>query len=903
MQSHPRARSGATWSARSCGTIVALIFICTCAAVSADETDGVIRVFLPDAAPASASIEITSDREPARRWSAPLGRGDGATVSGLPAAVYHATVAAASGSHRATLDVPVAAGEIVSLAVRIDATGAGDWRLVIADRSWAIQGMRFAGPALHDVPAGSGLPGLVDAMAPFLIGDRWDTGGLSLGRSQRVGSRGASWTTASLRFGDVKFLDAAVPDDRLATVPDLDAFDAVIVGSGAATPDVETPGPILVLAPKRPGAARHGAFDAAFTPSGFVSTNSTATTPSIGRLDSWKSVDAGYGTPLGPRDGLFVSGGAFGIDAHDRDRPSKLSSSVGNAQAHFIANRGERTQLRVLGRFEGVKRPYAPLDFLSAPLPERDRFVHLQASGERQTVSGARLLVEGAFQHAELTPDAGELPQVTMDRVTDGLVPGPIDDNHATRSEVRAELALPDARHHAVSAGLLLAHASSASNVVAAPPVAELVAGMPARLWIPDLPSADSHRSATHFAFYLNDTIQARPDLTANVGVRLQVSRGSADGDTTRFPWHAALPRASIRWAPRLLTVFGSYGRYQQELPLSLLAFGDPGDAVTRVYRWEDANGNGSFDPGEAGPLVALAGRGPDVASANSSLKAPHTDEVTFGAERHLGDRLVLGVTGSIRREHSILRSVNVGAPLSSYTPVTVLDQGQDYEGAADDRLLTIYDRSPESFGQDRYLLTNVADDVATYEGLEITWAWASARWWTTGGASALRTEAAGGNLGFRSDENDQGVVGEVFEDPNATTNARGRLFFDRGYAMKLASGFQAPHGIHVAISARYEDGQPFARLVVAPDLAQGPALVQAYENGRTRFMFFATIDARIEKWFTVGRRRAALRLDVFNLTNLDNEVEENPLTGVDFRRTTAVQPPRAVRLGFHVDF
>ncbi len=146
-------------------------------------------------------------------------------------------------------------------------------------------------------------------------------------------------------------------------------------------------------------------------------------------------------------------------------------------------------------------------------------------------------------------------------------------------------------------------------------------------------------------------------------------------------------------------------------------------------------------------------------------------------------------------------------------------------------------------------------------------------------------------------------MIGELFEDPNAQTNARGRLFFDRGYALKWTTGVRAPHDLRFGATARYEDGQPFARLVIAPDLAQGPEIVQAYANGRTRFTFIATIDARVEKWFAVGDRRAALRLEVFNLTNLGNEVEENPVTGPDFRRTTAVQPPRAVRVGFHVEF
>ena len=845
---------------------------------------------------------MTSDREPSRRWSAPLEPGQGATITGLPPAFYHVTVVSASGSGRPSVDVSLAAGEIVSVAVTIVSQGAAAWRLEIVDRTWKRRGTHIDAGELDTMALGSGLSGLFDSAAPFVIADRRDTGGLNLGDNDRIAGRGASWTTSASYLGGLRLLESPISRQSVATFPDLDAFEAVIVSTGGATPDVASPGSTVTLVPRRPGPLSLGAFDVSFTAPGMVSEND-GDAPSIERLDTWKGVGAQYGGPMSPRTGLFVSADAFGMRERERDRPATLSSNVSSVQGHLVSNLADRTQVRLLGRAERAKHPYAPLRFLGPAVPERDLFLSLEASGEHQTQAGARLGAAVAIQHAGVTPDPGDLPEVTMDRVTDGIVPQPIQDVGAARTEIKFEFAAPEIRRHALEAGAILARVSSTSHVLAAPPVAELVAGIPARFWVPTLPLLDSHRTVGHFALYVNDRIHARPNLTLDAGVRLQLSRGSAQGVSDTFPWRAALPRVSIRWAPRLLTVYGGYGRYQDELPLALLAFGDPGEPVARVYRWDDANGNARFDQGELGAIVAMAGRGPAVASADPSLRSPHTDEVTFGAERRFGGRMLVGVTGTIRRTHSLVRSVDVGVPVTSYVTRSVLDQGTDYEGSADDRLLAIYDRTPESFGLDRFLLTNVTGDTASYEGLEFVWKWTGVRWWSEGGASALRSEAAGGNRGFRSEENDQGVIGELFEDPNAQTNARGRLFFDRGYALKWTTGVRAPHDLRFGATARYEDGQPFARLVIAPDLAQGPEIVQAYANGRTRFTFIATIDARVEKWFAVGDRRAALRLEVFNLTNLGNEVEENPVTGPDFRRTTAVQPPRAVRVGFHVEF
>ena len=48
-------------------------------------------------------------------------------------------------------------------------------------------------------------------------------------------------------------------------------------------------------------------------------------------------------------------------------------------------------------------------------------------------------------------------------------------------------------------------------------------------------------------------------------------------------------------------------------------------------------NPNGRFDAGEAGVLVARAGRGRDLASIDPALRAPSTDEFVIGIERALG--------------------------------------------------------------------------------------------------------------------------------------------------------------------------------------------------------------------------------------------------------------------------
>ena len=104
-------------------------------------------------------------------------------------------------------------------------------------------------------------------------------------------------------------------------------------------------------------------------------------------------------------------------------------------------------------------------------------------------------------------------------------------------------------------------------------------------------------------------------------------------------------------------------------------------------------------------------------------------------------------------------------------------------------------------------------------------------------------------------------------------------------------------------MAARYQDGQHFARLVVAPNLNQGAELVRAFGNGETRFTFTGTVDARLQKGFTRPGFKADLLLDAFNLLNLVYEVEEVTVSGPTSRQTSAIQPPRAVHLGVRFSF
>ena len=173
-----------------------------------------------------------------------------------------------------------------------------------------------------------------------------------------------------------------------------------------------------------------------------------------------------------------------------------------------------------------------------------------------------------------------------------------------------------------------------------------------------------------------------------------------------------------------------------------------------------------------------------------------------------------------------------------------------------------------------------------------------SRRWYVLFGATASAAEGSAGNRGYGPLKNDQDVAGEQFTNPNAATFGRGRLFTDRAFTVKWTTVYRFPRDLRVGAIARYQDGQPFARLVIAPGLNQGPEAVRAYPNGGNRFTFTGTLDIRVQKGFAVGRARMDGIIDFYNLATRSNEVEEYVVTGPRFRTPTFTEPFRSVHVG-----
>ncbi len=158
--------------------------------------------------------------------------------------------------------------------------------------------------------------------------------------------------------------------------------------------------------------------------------------------------------------------------------------------------------------------------------------------------------------------------------------------------------------------------------------------------------------------------------------------------------------------------------------------------------------------------------------------------------------------------------------------------------------------------------------------------------------------------------ENDPGVVGALYQDPNTAINASGRTYFDRAYVGKVQMTATLPTslgGIELASTAVYFDGTPFARRLLVTGLPQGPFLVdttvRGSPEGGNRTEYALNWNLRVGRTWKAPGGRLRASADVLNVLNAGNKIQEVDISGPQFnqRLPVAIQPPRFVR--FNMEF
>jgi hypothetical protein len=706
--------------------------------------------------------------------------------------------------------------------------------------------------------------------------DRVDGGGLFTGTPARVSIHG-SWTQVSYSIDGVDVSDRLRPGLPLLH-PDLGLADEVRVLSSAVPVSERGAGPGIAIRLPTASTDWKRRADVAWTP---------ATRRNEG-LAAWdyEGLTRAHARVAGPHVAADVSTTAVRRRAPD-DRVDR--GRVDSLFGRFLP-RGEAPGFDVAAAAQHVRGEAAP-----GRGTERTRHFWLRPAWTGAW-RGRRIATHASWVRADSR--AIEPPPATLmhERLHDGPVLDRVPAQQSTRDRLSAGARL-DTDGKRWRAGVDLSHFRAASRHASGFGVAETVAGHPARLWefSAGVPSRARLTEASAHAARAFEWFGGR--LTLDAGVRADAA-WTAGTSPARYRWISLAPQAGSAWhvlSRERLTAFASYTRRTIPPDARWLAYGDPGAPRADVYRWIDADADGRFTPPERAAWLKRGGPGAAV-RLDPELTWPAVTEVTVGAQARCG--AIWGRLSGVRRDTRDLVET-VGEPL--VTAVRgIPDAAADLARPEDDQLLPVYATAPSAMP---LLLTNPAGHSTYHEGVVLEAGLRAGRLSVKLGGAAFRTVGDAASRGFGPLENDGGSIGERFDDPNADTFARGRLFGDRAYTLKIAGRWHAPGDVHVTAAARYQDGQPFARLVVAADLPQGPEIVRAVPNGRHRFTFTETIDIRAEKGLTLGARRVAAAVILFNVLGNRRELAENVLTGIDFREVATVQPSRALRFELGLAF
>jgi hypothetical protein len=369
------------------------------------------------------------------------------------------------------------------------------------------------------------------------------------------------------------------------------------------------------------------------------------------------------------------------------------------------------------------------------------------------------------------------------------------------RNEVAAawQSALPDtgAVHQQITAGGNWT-ASSPRNRFMTPSDINLTTANQVAAYVVEYNTpVDSRERVRAFSTDVGDHLRFNEGFSADVALLADFSRGSLAAQSSPtgtfvgvrsysatgnlISWNSVSPRAGFAWQiphAHAFVVRGTYLRSYSPLAARYLDYANPNSLGGGVYRWADRNGDGSFEPGEQGPLLMRFG-GP-YSSISPALRRPYADEFDVSSQVALTRRTFVSIQLFRRDEKDRIAAVDKGLGANAFTPVSILDPGPDaIPGTFDDQRLTVYQQNPATFGKDQYQLTNppglrtlntgfVAEVRTEWRGLALD--------------ASFTAEKAWGptNPGNAVYENDPGVIGALFADPNSATLTLARSFVDR---------------------------------------------------------------------------------------------------------------------------
>jgi hypothetical protein len=371
--------------------------------------------------------------------------------------------------------------------------------------------------------------------------------------------------------------------------------------------------------------------------------------------------------------------------------------------------------------------------------------------------------------------------------------------------------------------------------------------------------------------------------------------------ETTYATWNAFAPRVGLSYdllGDGRTVLKANYGFFRFNPGVNLASSANPNQSSKSVtYSWTDRNGDGYYQPGEEGAVLATALAGTIV--VDPDIEQPYSNQATAFIEQQLGEGLGAraGFTYlAIRNETGTFQPLR---PASAYTvPFDVVDPGIDgIRGTGDDGVVTAYGVPTGAIGgfPATNVVTNAPED-ATYRTVEFS-------------VTKRRSTNFSAGAGFSYTWTHDFPAGYPYT-PNGP--------FDddsSSYSFKANAQYTAPFDILLSAVYRLQSGANYARTLAISAPASCACTFSAGRNGSSsantvyvsgydafRQDNISVLDLRVEKTIPLGNlARVRLFADGFNLLNAYAAETINTTTGAAFQTPTAVLGPRTGRIGFRL--
>lgn len=811
----------------------------------------------------------------------------------------------------------------MSVNFQLDAEGAGSGVTASGEDIFRTARVFIPATQIERLPTGNSVNSLIENQTVISTSDRIDVGGMWETFSSLFGSRGAaSWTQNVYSWNGLDITEPYSGGTSLV-VPDIYALESFTLADAAVPIQALTPGSYVDLSPREGTSVFHGGARGFYLDKSFASSNITPALRAEGMNESdsfnrLMDINIHLSGPLaGARWKYFTSWSSYSVARDLADYEPLDESRLTSGLIHLVREGGRR-RLRFFWTGQAVNHSSFGA---GRKIPQETTVRRKETCNLLQLISESRPASRSASRYGlslslagwndELQAGAGGVQRLELFRnITSGTAAQSADENRVRLSaffDGRSFFTNVVQTHHLFEYGAQLQYAGAeSSQTVPGNLRLHFYKGLPVEVLVFESPFHYREEAASLDA-YLQDTVTLAGGVSLSVGLHGIGSYGrSQTGTIRRFnlsPRFAlCIPISKTRTSAIRITA----ARYFSVLPLSWLTWGNPDAPGYLAYRWNDANGDSQWSEDERGEL--LRREGPRFGAINGDLRVPSTDELTASVTHDLGRGWMISLAGYLRETRNLVETVNSGVPFTAYVPQIYSDIGDDMiPDSSDDLTFTVYSQEPETLGRDFFLLSNpgLGSRKSTYAGLDFVLfkrpTNKSLFFLAMTATRAFQTNGPG-NTAL---ENDEGVVGPLYDNPNAGINAEGRPRFDRAYTIRLGASHELPFKTRAGLVVKYYDGQPFARIIIVEGLPQGPIIIQAHARGVARYEFNMTADLRLEKYFSLSFGTVRLIFDVFNLFNMHQATGESEWTRPEFplRAATDIQSPRVFRLGFDFEF